>query len=428
MLAFATRRNRKHTTRKLLGGKYTGQGTNACGFAPALRGEGETVRNFGIFTKLMLEEEAEKERRKAPIVQPVDPTMKYILYPVKICKVNKSLIGPDNPENDVDSCDLANYPDDLDDARAVQYIDGGIDLEKFVVEAYKVLPVFESLKNLFKGLSVLHKGGVSHNDIKPGNIVLKEENNGTFTARYIDIGFVHRMKDGINFTDELPFEANYYPWPYEMRFSVAPIRAPTEKSVKDWYGAYSHSMFKYIPFEHLYNSDGSKKFTLATAQTLLDAFTRKAESMIPAIPAGDPQLQKKTRERNRDILKTISELVLSKVDTYSLGNVLMYIYNRFICHSLYKGKIEFFIARTKSYHDVNTLEAQGIPEASRKWHQEVANKISKPYLELCLMMMDLDPSKRRPLPICAHIYKGIVAKMKDLFTKEQIQLHVMQWK
>ena len=428
MLAFATRRKRQQTTRKLRGGKYTGQGTYGCGFAPALRCTGETVRKFGLFTKLVLEDEADKEEAKLAIIQPVDPDMKYILYPVKICRVNKDVLGKNNPENDVESCSLATFPDELDEARALQYIDGGIDLEKFVVEAYKVLPAFQSLTNLFKGLSVLHKAGVSHNDIKPANIVIKEEEGGTFITRFIDIGFVHKMENGVRAVDELPFDADYYPWPYEMKFSLAPIRPPTAKSVKDWYGSYTHSMFKYLPHEHLYNEDGSKKFTLQNADALLAAFQKKADSMVPALSANDKLDRVKIRQRLWVVATKISELVLSKVDTYSLGNVLMYIYNRFICHRLYKGKIEFFIARTKAYHDVDTLEAQGIPEESRKWHQEVANKISKPYLQLCLMMMDLDPSKRRALPICTHMYRAIVAKMKDLFSKEQIQLHVMQWK
>lgn len=422
MLAFATRKQRNHTqnTRRLRGGKYIGKGTYGCGFAPPLRCEGEKVRKFGLFTKLMLTEEAEKEREKLRIIQPVDPDMKYILYPVKICKVNKEVIGPDNPENNVQSCNLAEYPKDLDLARAVQYIDGGIDLEKFVVEAYKVLPIFQSLPNLFLGVYKIHKAGVSHNDIKPGNIVLKEQEDGTFITRLIDIGFVHTMKEGVSDKDDMPFQANYYPWSYEMRFSVSPLQTPTEKSVRDWYDAYKYEMFKYLPHEHFYNNDGTKKFTVAFADSLLEALINKAENEIP------PTVHFK--ERKQFVERKLSEIVLQKVDTYSLGNVLLYIYNRLIHHRLNKGGIEFYIARTKAYHAVNTLERKGIPEATRKWHQDVASQISKPYIELCLQMMDLEPAKRRALPISLAIYKKILKKMESYFTKEQIELHVMQWK
>lgn len=431
MLAFATRKQlkRPQSTRKLRGGKYIGKGTYGCGFSPALRCEGETVRKFGLFTKLMEESEAEKERAKVGIIQPVDPDMKYILYPVKICKVNESLIGPHNPENNVESCSLGNYPDDLADARAVQYIDGGIDLEKLKVEAYKILPIFQSLSNLFLGLHKIHKAGVSHNDIKPPNIVVKEEESGSFIARFIDIGFVHRMSEGIQRGDELPFDANYYPWSYEMRFSIAPIEKPTAKSVRDWYAGYSHSMFNYLPYEHFYNDDGSKKFTLQTAESLLQSFGIKAESLVP--PAnGTSRKEKREKEKLREKLleAKISELVLQKVDTYSLGNVLLYIYDLFLCHRLNKGNIEFHIARTNAYHSVNSLESQGLPESTRKWHQDVASEISRPYIELCLEMMDFDPSKRRAFPILLVSYKKILKKMESYFTKEQIQLHVMQWK
>ena len=397
-----------------------GKGTYGCGFAPALRCEGETVRKFGLFTKLMIEEEAEKEKEKLGILQPVDPDMKYILYPVKICKVNEALIGPDNPENNVQSCNLANYPDDLNEARAVQYIDGGIDLEKFVVEAYKVLPIFQSLPNLFIGLHKLHKAGVSHNDIKPGNIVLKEHEGPIFVTRFIDIGFVHTMSEGISDDDDLPFTANYYPWSYDMRFSVSPIKKPTEKSVRDWYEAYKYDMFNYIPHEHLYNSNGSKKYTVAMADSILETLLNKAENQVPEVI--------ETKARNKLVQKKISELVLQKVDTYSLGNVLLYMYNRLIHHRLYMGKVEFHIARTSAYHDVDTLESVGIPQATRKWHQEVATKISKPYIQMCLQMLELDPAKRRPLPITLVTYRQLLTKMKDFFTKDQIELHVMQWK
>lgn len=431
MLAFATRTHRKriHSTRKLRGGKYVGQGTYGCGFAPALRCEGETVRKLGLFTKLMDEEEAEKERAKVKLIQPVDPDMKYILYPIEICKVNESLLGPQNPENNVESCSLADYPDDLATARAVQYIDGGIDLEEIEVDASTILPIFQSLPNLFLGLNKIHKAGLSHNDIKPANLVLKEQAGGSFIARFIDIGFVHKMDDGIERGDDLPFDANYYPWPYEMRFSIAPLHKPTEKSVRDWYASYAHTMLKYLPHEHLYTSDGSKKFTLETANSLYESFLTKAESLVPAINGTTKkEKREKEKERQKGLEKKMSELVLQKVDTYSLGNVLLYIYNLFLCHRLYKGKIEFHIARTDAYHDVDTLERQGLPESVRKWHQTVATEISRPYIELSLEMMSLDPTKRRALPIVLVSYKKILTKMKTYFTKEQLQKNVMQWK
>lgn len=430
MLAFATRRHlkRSESTRRLRGGKYTGKGTYGCGFAPALRCEGETVRKFGLFTKLMMKDEAEKEEAKVAIIQPVDPAMKYILYPVKICKVNKSVLGANNPENDVQSCPLGRFPRDLDQARAVQYIDGGIDFEKFQVEAYKVLPVFESLPNLFLGLYKIHKAGVSHNDIKPSNMVVKENEDGTFTSRYIDIGFVHTMKDGVKHGEDLPFNADYYPWPYEMRFSIRPLQHPSEKTIRDWYTVYRHQMFKYLPHEHLYNSDGSKKYTIRLASAIFQAIALKATRAIPSLSKENATNTEKIKERSELVHKKMSELILQKVDTYSLGNVLLYVYDRMIHHRLNNGVVEFEIARTRAYHDVDTLEAQGIPEATRKWHQDVAKEITKPYVELCLQMMSLDPKDRRALPISLVIYRQLLKKMKTWFTKEQIETHIMQWK
>lgn len=425
MLAFATRkqRNRHGRSRKLRGGKYVGQGTYGCGFAPALRCKGETVRKPGLFTKLMLNDPAIDEYYKVDMIKPIDPTMKYILYPIKLCDVNVSLIGPGNPEDDVQSCDLADFPKDLSKAKAIQYIDGGADLEKFEVKAYKVLPVFFSLQNLIVGIFKIHKAGLSHNDIKPGNVVLKENEGKTFTARYIDIGFVHRMNKGVRHYDDLPFEADYYPWPFDMRFSTRYSGPVLKSDIQKWMDAYEHSFLDYIPYELLRNEDGSAKLTPDGAQKIYDAMNILASSQVNPL-----DINKSSREIKNEIFEKRSELTLQKVDTYSLGVVFLYMYRHMLNHRVYKGKVEFFIARTSAYHDVSTLESQGIPEATRKWHEAVAIKVTKPYVKLCLKMMHLNPFKRPTFKTILERYQKLLLKMKPYFTEDQIEQHVMLWK
>lgn len=406
--------NKRKATRKLVGGKYVARGTYGCGFSPALRCEDETERKLGLFSKLMETSDALKEQSMRDILYPVDPTMKYILYPVKVCKVNKSLITANNPENNVGSCPLDNYPDNLDNALAVQYIDGGQDLEKVKIQPYKFLPIFKSLTNLFLGVYKLHRAGLSHNDIKIANIVTKEKGDGSFTTRLVDIGFVHRMANGVLMSG-LPFDSDYYVWPYEMRFSVAPVMKSSIRSVRDWHKSYDYSKFDYIPFEFLHNDDGSKKFTLEKAEALESYYMKKAEALCP-------------KEATKDeIYKKVSELVLKTVDTYSLGFSLLSIYNDFLRHRLTKRQIEFLcMTKQKPYgwRSVDLLEAEGIPEETQQWHQTVASEISKPYIQLCLDMMDLDPAERDALPLYLVRYQKILKKMEIYFTEDQIERHI----
>ena len=429
MLAFTRKQRNKwsnKTQRVKRGGKYIGEGTYGCGFSPALRCEGETKRDYDLFSKLMSIDEAEKERIKGDLLKITDPEQRYFLYPLKVCKVNQSLLGKHNPENNIKSCKKT-FAGKLNDARAVQYKYGGIDLKKLTYTAEDVLPLFRGLTNLFQGLFKLQQDGVSHNDIKPENVVYLKQDDGSFLIRFIDIGFLQRNTDPIT----EPFDSDYYAWPYEMRFTVDPGFIITQKSIDKWHNANKHDSLGYLQYDHFFTTDGSRKFTKAFAEDIYKRLeTRAKQSVNPLNTSGTPDEKERKREKyQEDIDKKLQDIILKKVDVYSLGGVLLYLYSRILQHYIEKDHVEFLLLWNNKAVRVENLEAEGLSKAATTWHQEVAEKISKPYFKLCLEMMDLDPMKRPQLPIALNTYKKkILPQMAIYFTPENIRDHLKAYK
>jgi serine/threonine protein kinase len=371
-------------------------------------------------------DEAEKERKQGDIIKLTDPNQQYFLYPVKVCKVNQSLLGKDNPENNIKSCKKS-FRSDLDSARAVQYIYGGVDLKKLTYTAEDTYPLFKGMTNLFQGLFKLQQDGVSHNDIKPENIVYLKQSDDSFLIRFVDIGFVQKNKEEITH----PFDSDYYAWPYEMRLTVEPQLSVTQKSVDDWHGANRHDSLGYLQYDHFFNPDGSRKLTKALAEEIVERLRARAkQSVTPLNTTGTPKEKaRKQKKYDQEYERKLAEIILKKVDTYSLGGVFLYLYTRILQHHIEKGKITYILNWNGKEVNIEDLESHGFTKASATWHEEVAEKISKPYFKLCLQMMHLDPTQRPQLPIALNTYKKkILPQMQVYFTPENIRDHLKAYK
>lgn len=434
MLAFTRRQNTKNhsLTRKVRrGGKYMGEGTYGCGFAPALRCEGETVRKFGIFSKLMDTAESEKELRKATLLKTVDPAQDYILYALNVCKLNQSLIGPDNPENNIDSCQKNFVPNHLDQARVVQYLNGGLNLRKLNKTASVIADLFLGMDNLFRGLFHLQQANVSHNDIKDENIVAKQVENGNYQVRFIDVGFVHKNDQPI--PGDLPFEADYYVWPIEMKLTV--FKRISKEDIKKWYDTHT-----YGAKDAFFTKSNAKKLTFASANKLTEALTEKAKKKVPA-PILNASLTataklKLEQEYEKQWKKIRTEMILKKSDVFSLGTFFSIFYENTIYHKMEHGEILVQVVVEKAgkiadeYVKLDNLETTRVytgtvvgKEAS-DWHREVAEKISKPFYKLCISMMNLDPFKRPELPIALAQYKKLHPHIEKYFKADKLLTYV----
>jgi serine/threonine protein kinase len=413
MLAYSRKQRDHKSNRKTrkIGGRYVGEGSYGCGFAPALRCKGETVRQFGLFTKLMATRDALKEKVIGDILRRIDPKQSFILYPVTVCDVNQTVLGPSNPENNIASCKKG-FASNLRQGAAVQYVDGGIDLNKIKLESQDILPFLKGLTNLLKGLFKLHYHRVTHNDIKPENVVALKRQDGSFHIRLIDINFVQEMNMPIE--SDKPFDANYFVWPFEMRFTVDQGGYGLTSEIKDWHKTVTK--IKYVPPE-VYFDDTTKNFILDStlAKSILGKVQTAAETLV------------KADEIDRDIKveQKIIEMILRKVDVYSTGSLLAFCYSKTILHKMVDGVIYTQVPWSSTYIQINELGAKGMNDESAKWHADVATNISIPLYKLCKKMMHVDPEKRPYFPIAFLRYKRLLKYMNAYFKKEMIEKHIL---
>ena len=413
MLAYSRKQRQLKSNQKTrkIGGRYVGEGSYGCGFAPALRCRGETVRKFGLFTKLMSTGEAQKEKAIGDLLRPIDPKQSFILFPVEVCDVNETVLGPTNPENNIKSCKKS-FASNLRKAAAVQYIDGGVDLHKIKLDAEDIFPFLKGMTNLLRGLFKMHYHRISHNDIKPENVVALKGEDGSFQIRLIDINFVQKMNMPIE--SDKPFDANYFVWPFEMRFTVDQGVFGLTSEIRDWHKTVTK--MNYVPPE-VYFDDTTKNYILDStlAKSILSKVQNAAESLVKA----------DEKDRNIKVEQKVIEIILKKVDVYSIGRLLAYCYSKTIHHKMVDGEIYTRVPWSSTYIKIDELPANGMNDESAQWHMNVIKEISIPYYKLCKKMMNVDPEKRPYFPIALLRYKALVKPMKTYFTKEQIEKHII---
>jgi len=178
--------NRRRSITRVKGGVYQRQGTYGCVFNPAIKCSDEAARRPGTISKLMIAEEADEEFSQHYALKGIDPQQKYLLWPLRLCEPEYA-----DPENNSRRCTVAGAGQDI---RAIQpkvvlYKDGGLALDQVVITSINIIPILTGLRNLFRGLAVLHAADMAHLDIKLGNIVaLQEPATNTYNIRFIDFG------------------------------------------------------------------------------------------------------------------------------------------------------------------------------------------------------------------------------------------------
>jgi len=143
------------------------------------------------------------------------------------CFLNKKR---DNPENVKNEDKLINQPSEM---QLLQATAGGVNLLEVNLHRSMIYPLFKSFNNLFEGLIKLHMAGITHNDVKPMNIVTKEK-HGHWTTRLIDFGQAFKTNNYPEIADKYSFESNYPWWGPEMRFTNIDHVIQPEIDVDEW--------------------------------------------------------------------------------------------------------------------------------------------------------------------------------------------------
>jgi serine/threonine protein kinase len=229
-----TRRKQKR------GGAFIAQGAYGCGFYPSLKCKDQALESDDKFSKLVFEEKIYNDEMKyTALLSPIDVDQQYTLYPEKGCDLNMPSVVPSNSYN---SCTLNGSTGPV--KKLIISKNGGKAIfddehpaKNMKLNSSQYAPFFKGILNLLKGLKVLHDGGVIHMDIKPSNIVAKENEDSSFTLRYIDFGLCFELakyEESDVYKHRIADTAVYMYWPLYIKASTNINRMITNKySYKD---------------------------------------------------------------------------------------------------------------------------------------------------------------------------------------------------
>ena len=151
--------------------KVVGEGTFGCVIDPSLEcADKKTPDPNSNVSKVMLDEDAEKEMSEYTVVDKIDPKMQYHIGNPTKCRP-----APTNKaKNVIDECEDFNAAD-IDEYAILVMENGGKDLAKFAAgkkhTKQSVSQFWKEARNILEGLLLLKRNHVAHHDLKPQNIV-----------------------------------------------------------------------------------------------------------------------------------------------------------------------------------------------------------------------------------------------------------------
>ena len=220
------------------GGKLIGTGSGSCVFQPNFPcKEGDNI-DLDHISKVIYRKEAEKyvqhEKKMNEKIKKIKGHRNWALTYNSYCDAPPLNIMKEYDENGVRKCIGQTSYKTVDSFNFHSYMMngeyGGIELEDFFEENYSnisrheldllFLDLMKKMKSLFTGIKNMNKHNISHNDIKPGNIVLDGDN-----LKFIDFGLSGMMTDKNHFKGRSNREFNtsrlyiYYPLDYILFYA-----------------------------------------------------------------------------------------------------------------------------------------------------------------------------------------------------------------
>ena len=397
-------RKRKHTH----GGKYLGEGAYGCAFKPALPCKGRTKRTPNAITKLVSYSAFDKEYEPKTLLEGINSAQKYFLYPLSECDIDEWKL---EPENNIGKCTLpfvnvSHERKKLGNSKSIEFGYGGSDLQSIHLHPSEYIGAFNGFSKIFEAVAVLHRNNIVHLDIKPGNLVTKKLPDNTWDFHMIDFGFLTKTDD-INTIEQLPLNADYYIWPFDIKFAVpkGDPSAPWQNAQKFWGGSdyddYSSKVKRYVTTVEKNLKYKLSEFTYNNI--LKNASVKIYRSIHDSLP-------KKPTER--------LDLILKGADVYSLAIVLSQITTKLVLHEMNKNS-QFMLLRVEELN-----ESYYNNKETMSWHKTVYDEITLPIFRLVNSMMNPDVIKRIKIEEAHERYKLILPAINALFTNEQISKYL----
>jgi serine/threonine protein kinase len=297
---------------------------------------------------------------------------------LKSCRPDFNRLDP--VENDIDVCS-EHIPNMRTNAQLLQFRDGGDNLLDVKLSPEEIYPFFRDFTKVFEAIVLLQEKKIAHSDIKLANIVYKRKEGG-FDFHVIDFGLSTPMN---RVPSDFPMDAPYPPWPYEIKFTDPKFKADE----------YTFDEFTYIISSYLKQIKILEK----------DIQTYDYTSMKPAFT----------------ILKNLegdmrTELALLKLDTYSLGVVLLELFTEHV-RFVMRGGIMYRVGVDGSFSNPMAYKENSVKEA----YTNIEKHVVRPLYELLRGMMNLNFAKRLFAVQALSEYKKLVAEMEKYLTPNALK-------
>jgi len=314
------------------GGKQVAYGSFGCVFKPQLLCKGQSVRGDGV-SKLMERKEAIGELSEQKYVDEViDPGFKYHLRPPKMCEIGDL----DETQDDLKDCPLfrLGVPSDVrKDYAILQMENGGVSIQAYLSKLYEspglrtmknMMDFIFGMENLFKGIVDFKNNKFIHFDIKPGNIVYREETN---RFNFIDFGLGIKSDDINNVVHNRNnmFTSGYFIMPIELAFLVRDLKVNRVEDIA----------------KKIY---GKNKSSYKTTNASFAASDIYLKPLLDNIQIYDEIF--KIDKRN------VARYMFDKIDVYSLGITLMQI---IVVFTSSKFRYNFFNAERDFIDEISNL-------------------------------------------------------------------------
>lgn len=365
------RKTRK--AKKQKGGVFVAEGAYGCGFAnPPLPCEGEVDRRSNKYlSKLMSAKDAKDELVAAKPFRNLDSTQQYFLTPSSTCKLDKDKIVP---KNDFTSCRKKTS------GELLFFEFGGQDLEQLQLPVADVISFFESIPNLFDGLSLIHSANIYHMDIKPPNLVTMKKDDGTYHSRFIDFGISLFPPNDI--TTQNVYQKIYKYWSFDV--IVAYFGQELDKALRH-FSNWKQTQFRVNP--QCIPDQQFEGFDEASLQTIYKPVLGRT-------------------------------LLLSKADVFALGLTLSYTMYSITGHL--PSNLE---SVRNTGRNIPTKRLENLPKTTpfTQYHKELADKVTGPFYDMISHMLEIDPQKRYSAEEAKQHFQKILPHIRTLLTAQNVE-------
>lgn len=164
-----------------------GHGTYGCIYKPpikcASKNKTRKISYTNKIAKLLREKNAKTEYDEYNVISKIDPKNKYHLGKPIMCEADLADL---KEKTQAHPCEKYEDEKDKHDFRLLIMPYGGTELKKYIEMGDALSNNFwKKARNLFEGVQLFAKNGLTHRDIKPANILLNPKSNKII---YIDFG------------------------------------------------------------------------------------------------------------------------------------------------------------------------------------------------------------------------------------------------